>query len=62
MFYVVFLYYCLDDFIYWLIFFLEVLLLDSWERFRVEGYVYIIIFSKVGKRSYVYISISSYIL
>lgn len=62
MFYVVFLYYCLDDFIYWLIFFLEVLLLDSWERFRVEGYVYIIIFSKVGKRGYVYISISSYIL
>lgn len=42
----------LDDFIYWFTLFFEVLLLDSWDRFRIEGYVYIIIFNKVGERMF----------
>lgn len=54
------LYYCSDDFIQWPTLFLEVLSLDSWERFRAEGYAYITIPSKAGKRGYAYISISSH--
>lgn len=37
-----------DDFIHWPTLFLEVLSLDSWERFRTEGYAYITIPNKAG--------------
>ncbi|KAL9980908.1 hypothetical protein ACROYT_G009550 [Oculina patagonica] len=37
-----------DDFIHWPTLFLEVLSLDSWERFRTEGYGYITIPNKAG--------------
>ena len=39
----------LDDFIHWPTLFIEVLSLDSWERFRTEGYSYLTIPSKAGK-------------
>lgn len=37
-----------DDFIHWPTLFIEVLSLDSWERFRTEGYSYLTIPSKAG--------------
>ncbi|PFX22109.1 Meckel syndrome type 1 protein [Stylophora pistillata] len=37
-----------DDFICWPTLFVEVLSLDSWERFRTEGYAYITIPNKAG--------------
>ncbi|KAM7451886.1 Pleiotropic negative transcriptional regulator [Porites harrisoni] len=37
-----------DDFIHWPTLFIEVLSLDSWERFRTEGYTYLTIPSKAG--------------
>lgn len=39
-----------DDFIHWPTLFLEVLSLDSWERFRTEGYAYVSIPNKAGER------------
>ena len=39
-----------DDFILWPTLFLEVLSVDSWERFRTEGYAYITIPNKAGER------------
>ncbi|XP_015774499.1 PREDICTED: Meckel syndrome type 1 protein-like [Acropora digitifera] len=38
-----------DDFIHWPTLFMEVLSLDSWKRFRTEGYSYLTIPNKAGK-------------
>lgn len=44
--------FALDDFIHWPTLFLEVLSLDSWDRFRTEGYAYITIPNKAGERMF----------
>ena len=59
MFLISFLCFISDDFIHWPTLFIEVLSLDSWERFRTEGYAYITIPSKAGKRGSTYITILS---
>ena len=41
-----------DDFIHWPTLFIEVLSLDSWERFRTEGYTYLTIPSKAGEKDF----------
>ena len=42
-------YFLSDDFIHWPTLFIEVLSLDSWERFRTEGYTYLTIPNKAGE-------------
>lgn len=44
-----------DDFIHWPTLFMEVLSLDSWERFRTEGYTYLTIPNKAGENIETYV-------